>query len=169
MMDSVEEWSKTAQMTPIELGSLDRDLTKPIDTTPPREWTWKQSWARATFEEYKWNVTAATVQEIAYALRESKRIPDHVYAYHEGQRVEGDHEVATGEEVDYKLRHNRGWRPGGTMPWNWIPVEQATNPPEGMVMAFLGAHRYPPYVLRKKAPQVLEDEAPEDWVEEPLE
>jgi hypothetical protein len=74
-----------------------------------------------------------------------------------------------GEEVDWRHVHSRNGRPGGTMPWDWIPCAQAVNPPEGMTIAFLGAHRYPPYILRKKAPEELVDEPPEDWVEEPLE
>jgi hypothetical protein len=38
-----------------------------------------------------------------------------------------------------------------------------------MVIAFLGAHKYAPYILRKKRPPELEDEPSEEWLEEPPE
>jgi hypothetical protein len=101
MIDWVEEWSRVDRMTPVELGSLEKEGTMQIETTPPREWTWKQNWAKANFEEYEWNVRAATVQEIAYALRESKRLPEKVFAYHNNEEVGGDHEIAEGERLEF--------------------------------------------------------------------
>jgi hypothetical protein len=84
-------------------------------------------------------------------------------------RSEQEDILYQGEEVDWRHVHNREGLPGGTMPWDWIPCAQAIHPPEGMTIAFLGEHRYPPYILRKKAPEELEDEPLADWVEEPLE
>jgi hypothetical protein len=62
-----------------------------------------------------------------------------------------------GKEVDWRHVHRRqGLRaPCATMPWDWILGDKPTNPPEGMTIAFLGAHAMPPYILREKKPEKL--------------
>jgi hypothetical protein len=51
--------------------------------------------------------------------------------------------IYRGEEVDYQhCCHGR--KDGRSMPWDWIPCEKAIHPPEGWVIAFLGAKETPP-------------------------
>jgi hypothetical protein len=79
--------------------------------------------------------------------------------------------IYRGEEVDYQHVHRwPGLRlPGATMPWDWIPCEKEIHLPEGWTIAFLGARAMPPYILRPRIPELIEDEPAVDWIEEPLE